>query len=78
MIEGSPRSAGLRLGAAVGVGVVIWFAPSPEGVTADAWHLFAIFIATIVGIILEPLPMGAVAVCGLSAVTLTGNLAINQ
>ena len=77
MIEGSPRSNGLRLGAAVAVGVVIWFA-SPEGVTADAWHLFAIFIATIVGIILEPLPMGAVAVCGLSAVTLTGNLAINQ
>jgi DASS family divalent anion:Na+ symporter len=76
MIEGSPRSTGLRLGAAVGVGVVIWFAPSPEGVTADAWHLFAIFIATIVGIILEPLPMGAVAVCGLAAVTLTGTLGL--
>ena len=76
MVEGSPRSTGLRLGAAVAVGVVIWFAPSPEGVTADAWHLFAIFIATIVGIILEPLPMGAVAVCGLAAVTLTGTLGL--
>jgi DASS family divalent anion:Na+ symporter len=61
MIEGSPHSTGLRLGAAVAVGVVIWFSPSPEGVTADAWHLFAIFIATIVGIILEPFTKRAAA-----------------
>ncbi len=66
----------MRLGVAVGVGVAIWFAPSPEGVTPDAWHLFAIFIATIVGIILEPLPMGAVAVCGIAAVTLTRTLSL--
>jgi DASS family divalent anion:Na+ symporter len=78
MTEGSPRSNGIRLGAAVGVGVAIWFAPSPEGVTPEAWHLFAIFIATIVGIILEPLPMGAVAVCGIAAVTLTRTLSLTD
>jgi DASS family divalent anion:Na+ symporter len=57
---------------------VIWFLPSPEGVTPQAWHLFAIFVATIVGIILEPLPMGAVAVFGIAAVTLTGTLGIGD
>jgi DASS family divalent anion:Na+ symporter len=57
---------------------VIWFSPSPEGVTPQAWHLFAIFVATIVGIILEPLPMGAVAVFGIAAVTLTGTLGIGD
>jgi DASS family divalent anion:Na+ symporter len=76
MTGGSPRSNGIRLGVAIGVGVVIWFAPAPEGVTPEAWHLFAIFVATIVGIILEPLPMGAVAVCGIAAVTLTRTLGL--
>ena len=25
----------------------IWFAPVPAGLTADAWHLFAVFISAI-------------------------------
>ncbi|UCC45848.1 MAG: anion permease [Candidatus Zixiibacteriota bacterium] len=68
----------MRLGAAVLVAVVIWFLPAPEGVTGEAWHLLAIFVATIVGIMLEPLPMGAVAVCGLAAVTLTQTLSLRD
>jgi DASS family divalent anion:Na+ symporter len=57
----SLRSGGIRLGIALGVGVLIWHLPAPQGVTADAWHLLAIFVATIVGIVLVPPPMGAVA-----------------
>ena len=33
--------------AAFGVG--LWFIPTPEGLTPQSWHLFAIFVATIVG-----------------------------
>ncbi len=44
------------------VGVVIWFLPIPSGVKPEAWHLFAIFVATIVGFILHPLPIGAIAI----------------
>ena len=44
------------------VGVVIWFLPIPNGVKPEAWHLFAIFVATIVGFILHPLPIGAIAI----------------
>ncbi len=44
---------------------------SKAGVTAQAWHLLAIFLATIVGIITQPLPLGAVAVLGLGATMLT-------
>jgi len=43
------------------VGLSIWFIPNPEGVTPQAWHLLAIFVATIIGFILQPVPMGAVA-----------------
>lgn len=40
------------------VGIVLWLIPQPEGVTPEAWHLFAIFVATILGIILKAAPMG--------------------
>eukprot|EP00873_Tetraselmis_striata_P041184 jgi/Tetstr1/461448/TSEL_006557.t1 len=55
----------------VAIGVVLWFIPAPEGVTTKAWHLLAIFVATIAGIITSPLPLGAVAMLGLGAAMLT-------
>ncbi|WP_243383795.1 anion permease [Geothrix alkalitolerans] len=41
-------------------------------------HLFAIFVTTIVGIILKSLPMGAVAMIGIAATALTGTLSIAE
>jgi DASS family divalent anion:Na+ symporter len=58
--------------------VVIWFIPPPSGVQPRAWHLLAIFVATIVGIITKPLPMGAIALFGIAATVLSGTLTINQ
>ncbi|XP_074310552.1 dicarboxylate transporter 1, chloroplastic [Silene latifolia] len=55
-------------------GVAIWFVPTPEGVAQNAWQLLAIFLATIVGIITQPLPLGAVALMGLGAAVLTKTL----
>jgi DASS family divalent anion:Na+ symporter len=77
-VRRSPQSIGIRLGVAVIISVAIWFLPIPEGVTAGAWHLFAIFVGTIVGIILEPLPMGAVAICAIAAITLTHTLSLGD
>jgi DASS family divalent anion:Na+ symporter len=71
------RVPAIKLGIAVGLGVVIWFFPAPDGVTLAAWHLFAIFVATIVGLLLEPLPMGAVAMLGIAAATLTRTLGLD-
>lgn len=73
-----PWLRGAKLGIAVGIGVVIWCLPAPEGVQAEAWRLLAIFIATIVGIMLAPLPMGAMALTGIAAVTLTGTLSVDD
>jgi len=58
--------------------VILWFVPGPQGVEPAAWHLFAIFVATIVGIIAKPLPMGAVALLGITATVLTGTLTLAQ
>ncbi|MEW5957761.1 MAG: anion permease [Chloroflexota bacterium] len=60
------------------VGLIIWFSPAPVGVEIAAWHLLAIFVATIVGIIVKPLPMGAVAMIGIALTALTGTLAIKD
>lgn len=54
------------------------FIPPPQGVTVQAWHLLSIFIATIVGIITQPLPLGAVAMLGLGASMLTKTLTFAQ
>lgn len=60
------------------VGLVIWFIPPPEGVDINAWHLLAIFVATIVGIIAKPLPMGAIAMIGITLTAVTGILTISE
>ncbi|MCL4265740.1 MAG: anion permease [Anaerolineae bacterium] len=53
------------------IGLFIWFIPPPEGVTQEAWHMLAIFVATIAGIIAKPLPMGAVAMIGITMTAVT-------
>lgn len=62
------------LAASIAVGVLLWIIPAPAGVTKNAWQLLAIFLATIVGIITQPLPLGAVAIMGLGAAVLTKTL----
>ncbi|MGW8184230.1 MAG: anion permease [Burkholderiales bacterium] len=62
----------------LGIGVALWFTPPPEGINPQAWHLFAIFVATVAGFIAKPLPMGAVAMIGMMAIALTGTLSIDK
>ncbi|TKC13842.1 anion permease [Robertmurraya kyonggiensis] len=60
------------------VGVIIWFIGAPAGLDPKAWHLFAIFVATIVGLIIKPMPMGGVAILSITAVVLTGTLELQD
>ena len=61
------------------IGAIVWFVPTPNGLSPEAWHLFAIFISTILGIILKAAPMGtmcmvAVAVTAFTQVLAPGNM----
>jgi DASS family divalent anion:Na+ symporter len=52
------------------VALIIWFIPAPE-VAENAWHLFAIFAATILGIILKAAPMGTMCMMAIGFTALT-------
>lgn len=52
--------------------LVIWFSPAPTGLSVDAWHYMAIFLAVIVGLVLEPIPAALVGLVGVSLVALIG------
>lgn len=53
-------------------GIILWFIPPPSGLSANAWHMFAIFATTIFAIILKVMPMGAVTMIALIFSALTG------
>jgi DASS family divalent anion:Na+ symporter len=74
------RAAGgwIKWGPPLIIGGVLWFLPPPSGVEPAGMHLLALFIATIIGIILKPLPMGAVAMLGIAATSVTGTLTVSQ
>ncbi|MEH0861917.1 anion permease [Halobacteriovorax sp. DPLXC-1] len=56
------------------IGLIIWNSPIPSGLETKAWHLFAIFLSTILGIIFKAMPMGSMCMLGLAISTLTGVL----
>ena len=77
----------LRAGICVLVGVIIWVMPTPQGFidfvdagevaawdAERAWRILAITLATILALILQPLPMGSVAII---AITIPAILGVN-
>lgn len=68
----------LRWFVVLACGLGIGLSPRPEGVTYEAWTLLAIFIATIVGSILRPVPAGAIVLLGVAALPIFRALPINK
>lgn len=63
----------IPMGIAVAIGLAIWFAvPPPEGVTPNALHLLALFVATIAAIIGKAMPIGALSMLAIALVAVTG------
>ncbi len=53
----------------VAVALVLALLPAPSGLPQHAWYFFAIFVGVIVGLVLEPLPGAAIALIGLTLIT---------
>ena len=60
--------------AALALAVAIWFIPPPEGLTVDAWRLFAIFFATIASVVIGAFPILTASVFAAAGAVLTGLL----
>jgi DASS family divalent anion:Na+ symporter len=53
---------------------VLWFIPPPWGVTAQAWHLFAIFITCILAVVIGANPILTTAIIAVVVAIFTGVL----
>lgn len=60
----------------LGLGTFLYLLPPPEGMDPRGWHLLAIFIGTIVGLVFKPLPLGAVALISMVITVMTGTLSL--
>lgn len=56
------------------IGLVLWFCGPvrPSGLSLTAWHMFAIFVGTIVGCITQPLPIAGTTIVGFTLMVMTG------
>lgn len=53
------------------IAIGIWFLPIPAGLTPQAWHLFAIFVATIACVLINAFPLLTASLIAVAAVVLT-------
>lgn len=53
------------------LGLLLWNLPIPNGLDDKGWHILVIFITTIIGIVSSPMPMGALALISICALSLT-------
>src|SRR6266545_1981067 len=72
------RGQFIRWGVVLFAALIVLLIPHPSEITPQSWRLLAIFIATIVGMIVQPLPGGAMVLLGVSALALSGALPIRQ
>ncbi|MDR1598130.1 MAG: anion permease [Holosporales bacterium] len=78
MRAGRKLSPNLLLVIIVLIGVAIAFCPAPPGVDAKAFPLLGVFIATIVGVLLQPYPMLIITLFGFFACMVCGLLSYSE
>ena len=69
-------TTGLRLKRAMpfAIAIGIWFSPVPAGLTAPAWHLFAVFAAAIASVLIGAFPLLTASMLAVGAIVLTGTI----
>ncbi len=68
----------VRWGIVLLAGLLVLLIPTPQGITPNSWRLLAIFVATITGSIVRPVPGGAVVLMGVTAIAVTGVLPVRD
>jgi DASS family divalent anion:Na+ symporter len=68
----------IKQGLTFALAIGIWLTPVPAGLTAEAWHLFGIFAAAILSVILNAFPLLTAAMLAISASVLTRSVDPNK
>lgn len=82
-LEQSARASGvqgklIRWAIVLAVGFGIAAIPPPVGITTASWRLLAVFAATVVGMIVQPIAGGAMVLLGVTTIALIGVMPIGQ
>ena len=72
------RTRVVRWGFVLSAGLGIVAIPVPAGITAQSWYLLAVFVATVVGLTVQPLPGGAMVLLGVAATALLRLLPVDR
>lgn len=74
------RSTGQRIKRAMpfALALGIWFFPVPAGLTAPAWHLFAVFAAAIASVLINAFPLLTASMLAVGAIVMTGTIKPEQ
>lgn len=56
----------------------LWAIPTPSGLEPQAWKLFGLFVPTILGIILKPMPMAPMCLIAFTIAAFTGVIPLKQ
>ena len=56
------------------IAIGLWLVPVPAGLTAQAWHLFAVFVAAISSVLVGAFPLLTAAMIAVAVVVLTGTI----
>ena len=74
MTTTTPRRTRIARVITLGVALILWFVPPPGQLSVQAWHLFAIFAATILSVMLGAFPILTASVIAVAAAVLSGTL----
>ncbi len=58
------------------VAAILALAPAPAGLPQHTWYFFAIFAGVIAGLVVEPLPLAAIGLFGVTLVAVLGQWAL--
>lgn len=60
------------------LGLGLWFCPVSDAIPTSGWHVFSLFLTTVIGVILKPFPMSALCLMTLAVATGTNTLTLKE
>ncbi len=58
--------------------MIVYVFPRPAAIKPEGWRLFGIFVATVCGLILQPIPGGGIVLLAITLASVLGGLTIQQ